>query len=83
LKVQNILIKPLLKPKNTYDKPFFENTYYGENVKKCFKKIAQHVTTFLNNYFLPKKLLGLLNSSPNDKISPNLVTLNTKSPGCL
>ncbi len=30
LKVQNIYIKPLLKPKNTYNKPFFETAHLCE-----------------------------------------------------
>jgi hypothetical protein len=29
LKVQNIYFKPLLKPKNTYNKPCFETAYLG------------------------------------------------------
>jgi hypothetical protein len=32
LKVQNICIKPLLKPKNAYNKPYLEIAYLGENV---------------------------------------------------
>ncbi len=34
LKVQNISIKPLLKPKKNYNKPCFETTLLGENIKK-------------------------------------------------
>jgi hypothetical protein len=30
LKVQNIYIEPLLKPKNTCNKSYFETTYLGE-----------------------------------------------------
>ncbi len=32
LKAQNIYIKPLLKPYNTYDKPCLGTAYLGENV---------------------------------------------------
>ncbi len=34
LKVQNIYTEPLLKPKNIYDKPYFETAYLCENEKK-------------------------------------------------
>jgi hypothetical protein len=30
--IQNIYIKPLLKPKNTYNNPCFECAYLGESV---------------------------------------------------
>jgi hypothetical protein len=47
MKVQNIYIKPLLKPKNTCNKPYFETAYLGKNVKKWPKqKVAQNVTIF-------------------------------------
>jgi hypothetical protein len=43
-KVQNIYIKPLLKPKNTFNNPCFETVYLGEGLKKLFKhKAAQNV----------------------------------------
>ncbi len=35
LKVQNLYIKPLLKPQNTNDKSCFEAVCSGENVKFC------------------------------------------------
>jgi hypothetical protein len=35
LKVQNIYIKPLLRLKNTCNKPYFKTAYFGENVSKC------------------------------------------------
>ena len=45
LKAQNIYIKPLLKPKNTCNKPYFETAYLGKNVKNWAKqKVAQNVT---------------------------------------
>jgi hypothetical protein len=47
LKVQNIYIKPLLKPKYTWNKPYFKTDYLGENVKKLLKqKGAQNVAIF-------------------------------------
>jgi hypothetical protein len=33
LKAQNIYIKPLLKTKNAFNKPYIQTTYLGENVK--------------------------------------------------
>jgi hypothetical protein len=33
--VQDSYISPLLKTKNTYNKPYFETVYFGEIVKKC------------------------------------------------
>jgi hypothetical protein len=34
IKVQNIYIKPILKPQNTYNKRLIDTVYLGENVKK-------------------------------------------------
>jgi len=43
LKVQNIF-KPLLKPKNTCNKPYFNTADLGQNIKKKLKqKVAQNV----------------------------------------
>ncbi len=39
LKVRNIYIKQLLKPKNTYNKPYSVAAYLAENVKKCLRKM--------------------------------------------
>jgi hypothetical protein len=48
LNTQNISIKQLLKPKNTYNKPCFETIYLGGNVKNLLKqKVAQKVTISL------------------------------------
>jgi hypothetical protein len=38
LKVQNIYIKQLLKPKNTCNKPYFNTADLGENIKTLSKK---------------------------------------------
>jgi cyclopropane fatty-acyl-phospholipid synthase-like methyltransferase len=38
LKVQNAYVKPLLKPNNTYYKPYFETTYLDQNVKNFFNQ---------------------------------------------
>jgi hypothetical protein len=37
LKFQKFYIKPLLTPKNTNNKPYFETAYLGENVTKNAK----------------------------------------------
>ncbi len=45
LKAQNIYIKPLLKPYNTYNKLCVETAYLGENVLNLLQqKLAQNVT---------------------------------------
>jgi hypothetical protein len=55
LKAQNIFIKPLLKPYNTYDKPCFETTYLGKNVINLFKqKVAQNVAISLGFFIFSK-----------------------------
>jgi hypothetical protein len=55
LRVQNIYIKPLLKPKNTCNKLYFETNYFGENVKKLLKqKVAKNVTISLGYFIISK-----------------------------
>ncbi len=50
LKVQNIYIKPLFKPKNTGNKHYFKIVHLGENVKNLLKqKVAQNVTISLGS----------------------------------
>jgi hypothetical protein len=51
-KVQNIYIKPHLKPKNTCNKPYFKTTYFGENIKDLLKqKVAQNVYISLGYFY--------------------------------
>ncbi len=50
LKTQNIYIKPLLKPYNTYNKPCFETAYLGKNVNLLKQKVAQKVTIILGSF---------------------------------
>ncbi len=76
LKVQNIYIKPIFKPKNTYNKPSFETAYLGKNVINLLKqKVAQKVKItfgyfiFLKDHNEPPKV------AQSAKKSPNLVTL--------
>ncbi len=46
-KVKNIYFKPLLKLLNTYNKPWFETVYLGENVVQLHKqKVAQNMPIF-------------------------------------
>jgi hypothetical protein len=67
LKAQNIYIKTLLKPKNTY-KPCFETAYLGENVINLLQqKVAQNF-----GYFTFKKI----KSSPIGEKLFNMVTLS-------
>jgi hypothetical protein len=55
LKVQNIYIKPLLKPLNTYNKQCFETAYFGENVINLVKqKVAQNVIIILGYFIFSK-----------------------------
>jgi hypothetical protein len=55
LKVQNIYIKPLLKPYNTYNKPCFETAYFGKNVINSLQqKVALKVTNNLGYFILSK-----------------------------
>jgi hypothetical protein len=55
-KVQSIYIKPLLKPKNTCNKPYFKTAYFGENVKNFLKqKVAQNVTISLGYFIFSKR----------------------------
>jgi hypothetical protein len=47
LKFPKFYIKPLLTPKNTNNKPYFETAYLGENVKKLLKqKVLKNVAIF-------------------------------------
>jgi len=58
LKTQNIYIKLLLKPLNTYSKPCFETDYLGENVKKLLKqKVAQNITISLGYFIVSKQCM--------------------------
>ena len=51
-KVQNIYIKPYLKPKNSSNKPYFKTTYLGENIINLLKqKVAQNVAISLGYFF--------------------------------
>jgi hypothetical protein len=55
LKTQNIYIKPLLKPYNTYNKPCFETVYLGKNVINLLKqKVAQKVAIILGYFIFSK-----------------------------
>jgi hypothetical protein len=52
LKGQNICIKPVLKPYNTYN---IESAYLGTNVKNCLsKKEAQNVPIVLGYFIFAK-----------------------------
>ncbi len=56
LKVKNLNIEQLLKPKNTHNKMLFETEYLGENIKNVFKEksnpICHHLFGIL---YLSKK----------------------------
>ncbi len=55
LKIQNIYIKPLLKPENTHNKPCFESAYLGKNVINLHKqKVAQNVAIILGYFIFSK-----------------------------
>jgi hypothetical protein len=55
LKVQNINIKPLLRLKNTCNKPYSKTAYLGENVKKLhLPKVAQNVNMSLGYFIFSK-----------------------------
>jgi hypothetical protein len=65
LKAQNIYIKPLFKPKNTYNKPCFETAYLGENVINLLQqKGTQDITIYLG-YFIFFKIIRSLQKCPN------------------
>jgi hypothetical protein len=71
LKAQNIFIKPLLKPKNTNNKPHFEIAYLGENVFNLLhQKVAQNITIsfgyfiFSKNHIEPPKVAQLAKNRP-------------------
>jgi hypothetical protein len=71
LKDQNIYIKPLLKPWNTYNKPCSETAYLGENVINLLKqKVDQNVTIslgysiFSKNHNEPLKVAQLAKNHP-------------------
>jgi hypothetical protein len=60
LKVQNIYIKPLLKPQNTYNKLCFETAYLGKNVINLLnQKVAQKVAITLGYCILSKNIMSL------------------------
>jgi hypothetical protein len=55
LKTQNIYIKPLLKPLNTYNKLCFETAYFGKNVINLLKqKVAKKVAIILGYFIFSK-----------------------------
>jgi len=55
LKVQNINIKPFLKPSCTHDTPCFETAYLGKNIKTFFgQKIAQNVDSSLGFFIFSR-----------------------------
>ncbi len=54
LKVLNIHIKPLLKPKNRHKKLCFETAYLGENVKQCVSQKYPKVLPFLGHLIFEK-----------------------------
>jgi hypothetical protein len=75
LKARKIYTKPLLKPKNTHNKPCFETAYLGVKVINLFQqKVAQNIAISLG-YFIfsknhePPKVAQLV-----EKL-PKLVTL--------
>jgi hypothetical protein len=46
---------PLLKPKNTCNKPHFKTAYLGENDKKLLKqKVAQNIANSLGYFIFSK-----------------------------
>jgi hypothetical protein len=55
LKVQSIYIKSHLKPKNTFNKPYFEIAYLGESLKNLLEqKSSPKMLPFLG-YFIYSK----------------------------
>jgi hypothetical protein len=55
LKTQKIYNKPLFKPYNTYNKPYFETAYLGEILINLLKrKVAPKVAIILGNFILSK-----------------------------
>ncbi len=55
MKTQNIYIKPLLKPYNTYNKPFFETAYLGENGINLLQQEAAKTVAISLGYFMFSK----------------------------
>jgi hypothetical protein len=55
LKGQKFYIKPLLTPKNTNNKPYFETAYLGENVKKIAKAKSTQKCCYFWGYFIFSK----------------------------
>jgi len=71
LKVENIYIKPLLKPQNTYNKPCIETAYLSKNViillkQKVAKKVAIIFGYFIlsKNHTKPPKVAQFANNRP-------------------
>ncbi len=76
LEVQNIYIKPLFKPANTFNKPCFETACLGVNVKYLRKrKVAQTVTKYFGYFIFSKNSSELLKVAKLVFRSPCLVTL--------
>jgi hypothetical protein len=56
LRVQNIYIKTLLKPKNSQFKPGFDIANLGKNVKNLLnQKVAQNITISFGYFIFFKK----------------------------
>jgi hypothetical protein len=71
MKNLNTYIKPLLKPKNTYNKPCFETAYLGETgINLLQQKIAPKVAIslgyfiFSKNHKEPPKVAQLVKNHP-------------------
>jgi hypothetical protein len=62
LKAQNIYIKTLLKPYNTYNKPCFETAYIDENEINLLKhEVAQRFAISLGYFTVSKTIMSLKN----------------------
>jgi hypothetical protein len=60
LEAQNIYIKPLLKPSNTYNKPYFVTAYLGENEIYLLKQtVTQNVAISLGYFIFSKSIMCL------------------------
>ncbi len=60
-------IKPLLKPKNTYNKPGFETAYLGENVINLLQQkaaISLGYFIFSKNHNEPPKVAQMVKNRP-------------------
>ncbi len=76
LMVQMLFIEPLLKPKNTDNKPCFETAYLGKNVGNVKEKSSPKCGHLWSSSSSTKIHLTGKKVVKNGRILPNLVTLH-------